>query len=68
MNWFFLVSGVLAIALSMMILILSQRKTTPERWLSRLAIAAAMAWAFTIMALCVIIITIINGASRMRAF
>jgi hypothetical protein len=64
MNWFFLVSGVLAIVLSVIILVLSQRKTTPDRWLHRLAIAAAVAWAFTIMALCVLIITITNGLSR----
>jgi hypothetical protein len=64
MNWFFLVSGVLAIVLSMMILVLSQRKTTPNQWLSRLAIAAAVAWAITIMALCGIIVMIINGVSR----
>ena len=57
----FLISGVLAILLSLITLVLSQRKSTPDRSLRGWAVASAVVWVFTIMWLCGMIITLINS-------
>jgi hypothetical protein len=64
MIWIFPLSGGLAMVLSMVTLVLSQRKSTPDRLLNRWTVATAVAWVVTIMVLCVYIIMFINGFGR----
>jgi hypothetical protein len=61
MVWIFPICGGLAMVLSMIMLVLSQRKSTPDRLLHRWAVAAAVAWGVTLMMLCVLIIEFVNG-------
>jgi hypothetical protein len=61
MIWIFSLSGGLAMALSIVTLVLSQRKSTPDRLLNRWAVTTAVAWVMTIMVLCVYMIMFFNG-------
>src|SRR5687768_14378048 len=67
MIWIFPLSGGLAMVLSIVILVLSQRKSTPDRLLNRWAVATAVAWVVTIMVLCVYMIMFINGLADSSA-
>jgi hypothetical protein len=64
MIWVFLASGVLAIVLSVMTVVLSQRQERSGQLLKRWAVAAGMAWVLTIAVLCVLMILFVNGFGR----
>lgn len=64
MVWIFAASGVLAIALSMVTLVLSQRQKTSSQTLNRWIVATGLVWVLTIMVLCAVIIELLNGAGQ----
>ena len=59
-----LLSGVLCLVLTVVTLVLSQRKSTPDRSLRRLAVVTGVAWVGMILLLCVMVIMMGYGMSR----
>jgi hypothetical protein len=59
-----LIGGVLAIALTVTTLILSQRKSMSERSIRSWFVVTACAWVFTFVASCVVLMMFANGISR----
>jgi hypothetical protein len=60
MFWIFPVSGGLALLLSGVTFVLSQRNSTPDRLVNHWAIATAVAWAVTSLEVCTFVILLYN--------